>query len=492
MTLGNLLCRLPVEAKGSWCDLEVQGLCMDSRKLVPGDLFCALPGSEADGRDYIHAAIDKGAAAVLAEGSLRHDWPYTQPQLAMPNLAASLGQIADRFWGHPSSSLKVVAVTGTNGKTSTALYLAQALGRLEEPSGVVGTLGAGLVGEVMAEPAAGCLTTPAATDLQASLRRLCTEGAGAAVLEASSHGLEQGRLAGTRIDIAVLTNITRDHLDYHGDFAAYKAAKQKLFSDFPLQGAVLNADDPAWEAFRDQLPKGVRYLTFSLAGKNADLRCEKLRCLADGLSLRFSLPTGAISLRVPLYGEFAAANLMASAAVLHLLGYSNWSIQEGLASVSVVPGRMERIAGALGPKVFIDYAHTPDALSRALASLRKHAGGRLWCVFGCGGDRDRSKRPIMGRLAAQLADHLVLTDDNPRGEDGAKIICDIQEGIKGPAAVQVERDRLSAISLALTQAARDDLVLIAGKGHETCQEAAGKRRFFSDHSAVAECLGVPA
>ena len=493
VALGSLLHGFDVEATVPWRNLQVTGLSEDSRKVKPGNLFCALVGDAANGRDFIEEVVEeKRAAAVLVDGQLQDNWRFPQPQLAIRGLRPALGRLAARFWDHPSASMKLIAVTGTNGKTSTCLYLAQALNLLGHPCGVIGTLGAGPLSEVMSRPAANAMTTPAAIDLQSELHALRDKGIEAATLEASSHGLDQHRLAGTQVDLAVLTNITQDHLEYHGNLAAYKAAKQRLFREFPLQGAVLNADDPVWQEFRDGLPEGLRYMTYSLSGEPADIRCEKISYLADGLSLRFRLLNERVSLRVPLFGKFAAANLLATAGALCLLGHSFVRLRQALSSVVGAPGRMEKFTGVGGCGVFIDYAHTPDALRLALTSLREHTRGQLWCVFGCGGERDRWKRPAMGQVASRHADCVVLTDDNPRHEDGENIVRDIQQGIPGSVEVQVRRDRAEAIRLALAGARQGDVVLVAGKGHETLQEVNGSFREFSDRAVVVDCLGASA
>ncbi|HEX4870486.1 MAG TPA: UDP-N-acetylmuramoyl-L-alanyl-D-glutamate--2,6-diaminopimelate ligase [Moraxellaceae bacterium] len=477
----KLLRDLWTDTPAAHAAVSVSGLALDSRAVKPGMLFIALRGLSRDARDFIPDVIRAGAAAVLAEQG--GDWTASAvvdgvPVIVVPQLAAELGGIAARYFDAPSQRLDVLAVTGTNGKTSVANLTAGALLHLGRTAGVLGTLGNGLYGHLEKSSH----TTLDAVQLQEMLARFVARGADSVALEASSHGLVQGRLNGTAIDVALFTNLTRDHLDYHGDMASYAAAKELLFRWPTLKAAVINADDPAGARYAAAVAPGVRVLRYSQdAAGDADIRALAITPTLSGLALRVATPDGDCELDVPLLGRFNVSNLLAVLGGLLALGLPLADVAGALRHARPVPGRMEAFSGD-HPTVVVDYAHTPDALDKVLSSLREHARGHLVCVFGCGGDRDAGKRPEMGAIAARLADHVVITSDNPRSEDPAAIIAQVRAGA-GPHA-HVEADRRLAIRKAIAAARRDDIVLVAGKGHEDYQEIAGVRHPFSDVEEV--------
>ena len=460
-------------------DREIRGLCADSREAGPGVLFCALAGARGHGLAHAREAAARGAAAVAYEAGAEPPPDLDLPCLPVAGLGARLGEIARRF--HGPQGLTLVGVTGTNGKTTCAHLLAQALDGVEGRCGVIGTLGAGLAGRL----APTGFTTPGVLALHRLLAELAAAGARRAVLEVSSHGLDQGRVEGLVFHTAVLTNLSRDHLDYHGDMAAYAAAKRRLFHWPGLQAAVLNAEDPFGRSLLAELPGGLRVLSYGLG--QGEVRLRALGAEPGGLRLDLVTPAGAARLDSPLLGRFNAANLLASVAALLALGLELGQAVERLASARPVPGRMEVFSAGPGrPRAVVDYAHTPDALEKVLAALRAHTPGRLYCVFGCGGDRDAGKRPLMGRVAEGLADVVVLTDDNPRHESPAAIVADIRAGMRGPA--RVIHDRVEAIRWALAAAGPGDTVLVAGKGHETTQQVGDRRLPLSDRETVSRWL----
>lgn len=467
-------------------DRQVNGLQLDSRRIAPGDLFVACRGSRVHGVSHLAEALQRGAAAVIYDPEGANGvHPLGVPAVAVEALDAHLGKIAARFYGDPSRALRVVGITGTNGKTSCAHYLAQALNRNEAPCGVIGTLGTGLFGELQSSPN----TTPDAIAVQSALARFRQADAGWAAMEVSSHALEQGRVGGVVFDTAVFTNLTHDHLDYHGDMAAYEAAKRRLFLWPDLRSVVVNADDPVGRRLLQDVAPEVRCVAYGLNAEavnaapvrgGARLWADAVELSPAGARIQVTGSWGEGILQAQLLGRFNASNLMA---VLAVLLHDGWSLEEALDRLSEtrpVPGRMERFAGRAGPQLVVDYAHTPDALQQALMALHEHCGGGLWCVFGCGGDRDRTKRAAMGRIAEQWAQHVVITDDNPRSENGDDIVADILQGLRHPERAVVQRDRDAAIRMAYAQAAGDDLILVAGKGHEAYQEVAGKRLDQSD------------
>ncbi|MCB1694335.1 MAG: UDP-N-acetylmuramoyl-L-alanyl-D-glutamate--2,6-diaminopimelate ligase, partial [Pseudomonadales bacterium] len=390
------------------------------------------------------------------------------------------GVIASRFFGRPSDRLHVIAVTGTNGKTSCSHFVASMLNGLGRSCGVMGTLGFGLPG-ALAEPG---LTTPGAIDLQSRLAALVAAGCDSVCLEASSHGLHQGRLEGTRIAISIFTNITRDHLDYHETFSDYKAAKRTLFHWSGLQSAVINVDDDFGRELAQTLPAEVRVLTFSTRDTAADVYASSISYRADGFVADIVTPWGTGEIDSGLLGEFNVSNLLSAVTVAGLMGYDVADVTRVAGTIETTPGRMDALRSPGRPLVVIDYAHTPDALEKALHAARQHCRGRLVGVVGCGGDRDRGKRPMMGRILAAEADTGIVTDDNPRFESSRDIIDEILEGIEERSNITVEPDRRRAIRLAIEGAGEDDVVVIAGKGHEPYQEIRGEKLPYSDYDEV--------
>jgi len=493
-----------------WLRGQVRGtLQTDSRKVGAGDGFIAWPGAARDGRQFVAGALAQGAAACLVERAGAEAYGFADARIAAyTDLKAASGPIAAAYYEQPSQQLEVLAVTGTNGKTSTTWWLAQALSALQPqaPCGLIGTLG---VGRVPAPGAAGehaivstGLTTPDPVLLQQTLRRFVDEGLAACAIEASSIGIAERRLDGTRVRTAVFTNFTQDHLDYHGTMQAYWQAKAALF-DWPgLRAAVVNLDDP----------KGAE-LAAALAGRALDLWTVSLRPQAQARlvardirmgnhGVHFTVCEGAerAVLETQTLGDYNVSNLLGVIATLRTLGVPLASAVAACGQLHPVPGRMEFQGGDGLPLAVVDYAHTPDALAQVLRALRPLAqqrGGRLWCVFGCGGDRDPHKRPLMGAAAAAQADRIVLTSDNPRSEAPTAIAEQIRPGLAGHGAVQITLDRAEAIGAALRQADARDVVLVAGKGHEDYQETAGVRLPFSDRQQVGRALqarhtGAPA
>ena len=475
-------------------DVVVTGLALDSRKVQAGDLFLAVAGTCTHGLRFARQAIALGAAAVAWEpvdgdaGLAETAALLPVPVVAGPGRGCSVGVIADRFYGHPSRGLFMIGITGTDGKTSCCHFIAQALNSDDRRCGMTGTLGYGLFDEL----SAATHTTPDALTLQQALSSMQQKGARCVVSEVSSHAMDQGRVRGVNFDLAVLTNLTRDHLDYHGDVESYADAKRKLFNTDGLRYAVINADDKFGAALLDAIPPGVAPVAYRLENEPFRTRFpaqwvigKNLQFDVDGLRMDVMTPWGSGSLRCGLLGRFNASNLLASLASLCVAGLPFEEAMRRLAGTRTVPGRMERFdMGAGHPLVVVDYAHTAGALEAALHSLRAHCTGKLWCVFGAGGDRDHGKRPLMGAVAERFADKVVLTDDNPRNEDAHRIVEDICAGLKHPAAAQIEHDRGQAIYLALQHAAADDIVLIAGKGHETVQLIGNKSVPFSDRERV--------
>lgn len=482
MTLGELL----PELEGLSAALEVTGLVQDSREVEPGNAFVAIAGFGAHGLNFVDSARAAGAAAVLYEPPAPEDLPVPEDAIAVPHLRARMGAMGDLFHGHPSAGMTTVGVTGTNGKTSTVQLLAQAWTLRGQKSGTVGTLGSGIYPKIVPTG----FTTPLVLRMHALLAELRDEGAAAVAMEVSSHALDQGRVDGVQFDVAVFTNLTRDHLDYHGDMARYGAAKAKLFHWPGLRAAAVNLDDTFGRELFAAVAGKVQALGFSSRGaQGAAVRAEDV--LLDGTGIRFMLHAGgqAHQVRSALLGRFNVDNLLGVATTLFALGNAPALIAETLSQLSPVDGRMNRLGGEGGlPLVVIDYAHTPDALEQALSSLRAHTKGRLSCVFGCGGERDTGKRPQMAAIAERLADRVILTDDNPRHEPGDTIVADIVAGFISPHSATVQRDRGAAIAMAIADAGEDDVVLIAGKGHEPYQDVDGIKHPFEDAAVARECL----
>jgi len=475
---------------------DVRALVTDSRKLRPGDAFIAWPGHVSDGRQYAMQALAAGAHGCIVEAQGVEAFGFSDDAIAaLAELKARTGELAAAFHDAPSEALDVVATTGTNGKTSTAWWTAQALTLLGRRCGVVGTLGIGQppAGDDRGSVVATGLTTPDPVELQSAFRRFVDTGFVACAIEASSIGLVEHRLAGTHIAVALFTNLTQDHLDYHGTMAAYGEAKQRLF-DWPgLRAAVLNLDDPFGAELAERLRGGALDVWTYSTERDARLAARAIAYHDGGLGFELHEGADVLSVRSTLIGSYNVANLLAVIGGLRALGVPLKAIVDVVPQLTAVPGRMQRVASdRAGPQVVVDYAHTPDALEKALLALQPFAaerGGALWCVFGCGGDRDATKRPLMGAIAQKLAQRVVVTSDNPRHESPGFILQQIVAGLAdGSEPASVIEDRRAAIRHAVTAADARDVVLIAGKGHEDYQEIAGRRFPFSDPDEASAAL----
>ncbi len=467
-------------------DLPQQlNLITDSRTLSAGDVFVAVPGSQRDGREYIEQALAKGASLVLAHTKESDPW-LKECVLFLPHLSLRLGELGRALFDVPAG-LEVIAVTGTNGKSSVTHYLAALSEQLGTPAGVIGTLGVGRPGKLLDSG----LTTPGPLALQATLGELARQGVKRVALEASSHALDQHRLDAVDVNVAVFTNLTRDHLDYHGSMAAYAAAKAKLFRRTELSLAVVNGDDPLAKLMLAGCDSRVRVLATG-ADEAVTLRVLDWQPHALGQQALVATPEGEKVLQLSLMGRFNLDNVLLAMTVLYGLGESLDELFAAAAKLSPVPGRMACYGGDNAPSVVVDYAHTPDALQSAMGALRAHLGdqGKLWCLFGCGGDRDTGKRAEMAKVAEQLADHVVVTDDNPRHEAAEHIRQQIHAGFTGSIKVEDIGDRRQAILHAVHHAAADDVVLVAGKGHEAYQEVEGVRHAFKDDEQVLHALAT--
>ncbi|MGE0712918.1 MAG: UDP-N-acetylmuramoyl-L-alanyl-D-glutamate--2,6-diaminopimelate ligase [Planctomycetota bacterium] len=477
--------------------LPVSGLARDSRAVRPGELFVAVPGTRHDGAAYARDAAARGACAVVAERALPELSLHGVPVLVVPHAARALGLLADRFWGEPSREVGVVGVTGTNGKTTTTFLTQALLARSGRPTALLGTVCTRVAGQQRVAKQ----TTPCVLETQAALAAARAAGERHLVMEVSSHALDQERVAGVRFRVGVFTNLTRDHLDYHGTLEAYGAAKARLFEALERGGvAVLNARDPfsariaastraevlryAWVPAREPWP--AIEVAARVESEDAQGTAVRLRLYGRELTL-------VVARRLPLLGRFNVENALAAAGAALALGVPPDEVAGALSDCPSVPGRLERVAGpAPGPTVLVDYAHTPDALERVLSALRPLTPGRLWVVFGCGGERDRGKRGPMGLAALRHADHAILTSDNPRSEDPAAIVEDVLSGCPRQAleqgALEVELDREAAIVRAVRAAGPGDVVVLAGKGHETVQEIGGRALPFDDREVARLAL----
>ena len=467
-------------------DLLIRELALDSRNVRAGDLFLAVPGGKFDGRAHIADALQRGAAAVAYEIEGATVLPITEvPLIPVKGLAAQLSDIAGRFYGEPSHHLHLVGVTGTNGKTSVTQLVAQALDLLGQHCGLVGTLGSGFYGALES----GLHTTPNPIAVQATLADLKKAGAKAVAMEVSSHGLDQGRVTALAFDVAVMTNLSRDHLDYHGTMQAYGEAKSRLFAWNDLKCRVVNLDDK----FGRQLAADKcesRLITYSLEDSSAYLYCRQAQFDDEGVRATLVTPQGEHLLRSTLLGRFNLSNVLAAVGALLGLDYALDEILKVLPKLEGPAGRMQRLGGGSQPLVVVDYAHTPDALEKVLLALRPHAKGRLLCLFGCGGDRDRGKRPLMAEVVERLADGVLVTDDNPRTEDPSVIFDDIRAGFTAVDKVEFVAGRGQAIARLIASASVDDVIVLAGKGHEDYQEINGERHAFSDLVEAVHALSA--
>ncbi len=476
-------------------EVMITDLALDSRKVKPGSLFFAYPGHETDGRLYIGHALQQGAVAILYEDdesftlAIPSDYQAI-PCIAVKGLSALIGPMAARFYNYPSQKMRVFGITGTSGKSSCSLFLAAALHDEQQKAGVLGTIGNGIYGAMQESSH----TTLDAISLQKTLASLQNQGVQNIAMEVSSHALCQGRVNGLQFDTAIFTNLSHEHLDYHGNFTHYAAAKRRLFNFPDLQAAVINADDPYGQQWLQELNGKLPVYAYTLdskLGKTSPVPTvyvQQMQLSTHGIAANVITPWGAGILHAKQLGRFNLSNLLAVLTALLARGMPLEQALAKLADLPQVPGRMESFGGEALPTVIVDYAHKPEALKQVLLTLRDCGTGKLWCVFGCGGNRDRTKRPIMGQLAEQYADYLIVTDDNPRREDPKQIVAEILQEMQAPHAVIVEHDRERAIAHAINCARPQDIILVAGKGHETYQIIGEQKILFSDALTVQRLL----
>lgn len=490
VALADLLPDLDLDKAAS---LEVSNLCLDTRHLKTGDAFVALAGIKVDGRNFIAKAIELGAAAILVEADKNWqglDWLGAVPVIAVENLPSLVSEIAGRFFGEPSKKIQLIGITGTNGKTTCSLLVAQLLAQLQQKSAVVGTVGYGLLDTSIIAPleqqinllTSTGLTTPDPITLQRILRELADAGAKAIAIEVSSHSLQQKRVAGLQFASAIFTNLTQDHLDYHGDLQSYGNAKAQLLQMPELRTAIINLDDDWAASLIQRAPANVEVFSYSTE-KTADIYATEIELHAQGVRAHICTPWGEADIDSPLLGQFNLSNLLAVIAAVGAQGFALQQMLPFICRLEPAPGRMQLVtvdSAAQEIQVIVDYAHTPDALKNTLAAIHQHKAGRVWTVFGCGGDRDRTKRPQMGKIAERLSDYVIVTNDNPRSEDPAGIAAEIVRGMGHPSGCLVIADRAQAIDFAVQQARAGDIVLIAGKGHEDYQIFANQTLPFSD------------
>ena len=473
---------------------KLNDMTLDSRTAASGDLFVAVKGHSADGRRFIPQAIAQGVAAVIADAADEaEDGSIVEmhgvPVIYLAQLSQRLSALAGRFYQQPGEKLKLIGVTGTNGKTTTTQLLAQWAQLLGETGAVMGTVGNGLYGQLV--PAEN--TTGSAVDVQHQLASLVARGATLAAMEISSHGLVQHRVAALPFAAAAFTNLSRDHLDYHGDMTRYEAAKWLLFSEHQVGQAIVNADDEVGRRWLQRLPDAVAVTMENNLQQDCHgrwLKATDVDYHDGGARVRFESSWGNGEFESRLMGAFNVSNVLVALGTLLALNYPLSALTATAAQLSPVTGRMEVFTAPGKSTVVVDYAHTPDALEKALAAARLHCKGQLWCVFGCGGDRDKGKRPLMGAIAEQFADVVVITDDNPRSEDPAAIVADVLTGLLDPGRARVVAGRAQAVTNAVMQAKEGDIVLVAGKGHEDYQIIGQQRFDYSDRDTVARLLGV--
>jgi UDP-N-acetylmuramoyl-L-alanyl-D-glutamate--2,6-diaminopimelate ligase len=470
--------------------LAISDITCDSRAVKAGALFIATRGLTRHGVDFVPDAIARGAVAVVYDASTAElaDGDCAVPCIGVPGLAAELGEIANRFFARPSDGLSVIGVTGTNGKSTVAWLIAQSLNLLGSRCAYSGTLGYG-IGALEID---NDMTSPDVIELHRRLARFRDQAAEFAAIEVSSHALDQGRVSGTRFEAAIFTNLSRDHLDYHGDMQAYASAKERLFVAYPVAHSIINIDTEfgASLATRGTANTWLVSTTSDCSNQGQSfVFAESIGADERGSLVRVNTSLGEASFHLPLPGRFNVANALSALAFLLAEGRTLDESVAVLAGLSAPPGRMQRVTAAAGPTVYVDYAHTPDALNVALTALREHCRGKLWCVFGCGGDRDAGKRPQMGLLAAALADRVLVTNDNPRSESPTAIISDIVRDLD-VSTYEILEDRAAAIAWSIAEAGDEDVMLIAGKGHENYQIIGAERRDFSDFDVAATCLAA--
>lgn len=481
-------------------DCHIREITMDSRTAASGDLFIAVKGHHTDGRSYIPQSLKRGVAAVIAEadgetqdGELRKINGI--PIIYLSNLNQRLSALAGRFYQQPSYSLRLIGVTGTNGKTTITHLLARWIQLLGEVSALMGTLGYGLFGHRLKKPPGGN-TTGSAIEIQQWLAQLYRHGATFSAMEVSSHGLVQHRVNDLHFSAAVFTNLSSEHLDYHGDMVQYEAAKWRLFAELNVDQRIINADDATGQRWLVKLPQAIavsvrRSFALPPHWQGGWLRAKAIRYHANGTDINFNSSWGYGLIYSPLVGEFNVSNLLLALAILLVLGYPLPALLDTASKLQSVCGRMEVFKSAGWPIVIVDYAHTPDALEKALVATRLYGKSKLWCVFGCGGERDKGKRPLMGAIAEQYADKVIITDDNPRNEAPEVIIAEIKSGmLLNGCRTHTIHNRADAVTSAITHAAPDDIVLIAGKGHEDYQIIGQQRLDYSDRTIVTRLLGL--
>jgi len=489
-------------------NIPVTGISQNSRLIEPGYLFLACAGSRGShGIAYGGEAAKKGARIIAWEPTAELDSMPNSfavqkndeeviniPLIAVDKLHEKVGDIAARYYAQPSQKMQVTGVTGTNGKTSIAFFVAQCLS-LTESCGIMGTIGNGIFDKNLENIKEASHTTADAVSIQSMMAKMLSQGAQHVVMEVSSHALDQSRVQGVDFDYAVFSNLSRDHLDYHGDMENYALAKRKLFLARELKAAIVNLDDSEGRKIIATLKaSNCELIRYSRAiSENAEIAADKVEPLVDGMEFNLVIGARQERLKIALLGDFNLSNVLATAGVLHAMGIEFEQIVSRLRRLQSVPGRMELLKFGQGKKLaqpVVDYAHTPDALQQALKALQQHVkvatGIKLWCVFGCGGNRDKGKRALMGEIAARYADFIILTNDNPRDESPREIIKDIERGIPKDCEYQVQEDRKQAILMAIKQSNKDDVILVAGKGHETYQEVKGIRHYFSDQQVIRE------
>ncbi len=468
-------------------DIIIQDLKLDSRMVVAGDLFIAIKGDQYNGSDYIENAIANGARAILIDSNDNIYFPkQCIPLIAIAQLKKNLSAIAGRFFQNPSLNMRIIGVTGTNGKTSCVQYISQALTDCGQQCGSIGTLGFGAINQLCKLDR----TTPDAITMQRLLAYFNENNAVAVALEISSHAAVQYRVNGIEFDTLVFTNLSHDHLDYHGDMKNYAAAKKSIFMMPKVRHAVINIDDAFGQQLAIELRNKYKVHTYGLEAIDATISASNIQLKNHNMVANLTSIWGDGEVTSQLLGRFNLSNLLAVSAVLCVGGITIKDTLNAIAKLSSVPGRMQQYSYENLPLIIVDYAHTPDALKSVLETLKEMCTGKLWCLFGCGGDRDQSKRSIMGQVAELLADHLILTNDNPRHENPSHIIEEILSGIKIPETILVIEDRAVAIASCIASAQVDDVILIAGKGHENYQESYGLRIYFSDGEQVIKALNL--
>lgn len=489
MRLANLLKDISLVPEQA--DKEISHLVLDSRKVTPGDLFLAVKGTQLDGRQYIPAAISKGAVAILVDAEEDGEliqWENNIPLIPIHQLQKHLGELAARFYDFPATKLRMIGVTGTSGKTSTTHFLAQMLDAFGVRCGLIGTIGSGFYGAL---GDAG-LTTPDAISLQALLNQFVQDGAQAVAMEVSSHSIDQGRVYAIPYEIGIFTNLSQDHLDYHGDMETYAAVKRRFLAELPTHQVIINADDARGREWIQELTPHKSVWAYSVnekfESKASLIYTTNVKLGLNGITAVVHTPWGSGELKLPLIGQFNLSNALAVLTALCVYGIPFAAVLQHFAQLKSVPGRMQTISYPDQPLVVVDYAHKPDALEKVLQALRAHTSGKLICVFGCGGDRDRGKRPLMAKIAEELADVVIVTNDNPRHEQPEAIAAEICQGFSHPDRVHVQLDRSKAIENSIQLATPNDCVLIAGKGAEHYQQIGDEKFPFDDVNEVSKYL----